>query len=117
MNNRNVVPLFIYILLDEDEIRNHMRLYRRQLRDAQNAFEVITDSEFRKTFRFNKELARDLINTLEPNLTSIRTTAIPPYLKVLATLHFLGHGTYQHGVGSIATTALSQPSISRAIYT
>ncbi|KAK4886108.1 hypothetical protein RN001_002379 [Aquatica leii] len=108
------IMVMLYILLEEDEARNQMRLFRRGLRDTQNPFET-SDLYFKKTFRFSKELALMLINQLTPHLYSVRSTAIPAYLKVLVTLHFLGHGVYQHGAGLSSVTSLSQPVISRSI--
>ncbi|KAB0798063.1 hypothetical protein PPYR_09056 [Photinus pyralis] len=118
MNSSDVVKEIVGSHSEEHERRNQMRLYRRGLRDTQNPFEVLSDREFVKTFRYSKELAKELIDTLNPNLNvSRRRSAIPPYLKVLVALQFLGHGAYQHGVGRTSTTAMSQPCISRAIST
>lgn len=35
--------------------------------------------------------------------------------NILATLHFLGHGNYQFGVGQTHILGMSQPSVSKAI--
>lgn len=45
-----------------------------------------------------------------------RITAIPAYIKILVTLNFLGHGSYQQGTGAAYLLGLSQPSVSRCIY-
>lgn len=92
-----------------------MRIRRRQLRDSQNPFEIMTERQFKKNFRFTKDLAILIIERLEPHLRELRANGISRYLKVLATLNFLGHGTYQNGVGMSSVTAMSQTSVSRAI--
>ncbi|KAJ3654524.1 hypothetical protein Zmor_013707 [Zophobas morio] len=114
-NEINNIPVFIYGLLEEDERRNYMRIYRKQLRDSQNPFEM-PEVEFIKTFRLNQDLTRILIEWLEPHAgIRRRTTKLPFYLEVLATLNFLGTGSYQHSVGSCTWVAMSQPAISRSL--
>jgi hypothetical protein len=44
-----------------------------------------------------------------------RTTMIPIYLRILSTLHFFGHGSYQLNVGTGYAFAISQSSVSRCI--
>lgn len=111
------MPLFIYDLFEEDNRRNSMRLERRIIRDAQNAFTLPND-QFVKLFRLNKELTQYLIEALSPYVPiPSRNTAVPFSLKVLATLNFYGHGSYQRGIGSSSWNCLSQPMISRSIKT
>jgi hypothetical protein len=85
------------------------------LRDAGNPFEL-PNFTFIKLFRLNKEAARYLIDTLEPNMHHVmRNSCIPNYLKILCTLHFFDHGSYQLDVGHGGNFVLSQPSVSRCI--
>ena len=76
-----------------------MRIRRRELRDNQKPFESLTETEFRKSFRFSKNLTRFLLQRLQPHLGNLRANGIPGYLKILATLNFLDHGSYQHCLG------------------
>ena len=105
------LPVFGYLLL-EDEIQrqvfhiivllkilqymyymNRMRIRLRELRDNQISFENLTETEFRKSFHFSKNMTRFLLERLEPHLGNLRASGIPGYLKILATLNFLGHGS------------------------
>lgn len=74
------------------------------------------DPKFLKYFRLNKLATQFVINSVIPYLEEAkRSTAIPNYLKVLCTLYFLGHGSYQLNVGGGAFIGMSQPSVSRCI--
>jgi hypothetical protein len=62
--------------------RNRLRLYRRQLRDALNPFEL-PERAFRETFRLNREAARFVVNALTGQIPEARIqSGIPQFLKV-----------------------------------
>ncbi|KAL1492266.1 hypothetical protein ABEB36_012741 [Hypothenemus hampei] len=98
MNDNDILPLFIYVVLEENERRNYIRLYRRSLRDTYNPFEM-PDSQFRKIYSDYHE----------------RRTGLPLHLKIMITIIFLGRGSYQHCVGWNPWQAVSHSSVSRII--
>lgn len=92
-----------------------MRLERRILRDKQNPFEI-PDDHFVKLFRLSKNLVVQIIHDIEGHVHHTRRiTAVPFHLKVLATLNFLGQGSFQCAVGLSTWNCMSQPMISRSI--
>lgn len=92
-----------------------MRFERRKLRDYQNAFELPED-QFIKIFRLSKNLIRNIIDNIQPYAQQRRRrSSIPLHLRVLATMHFLGHGSFQKAVGLSGWTCMSQTLISRSI--
>ncbi|XP_018568688.1 putative nuclease HARBI1 [Anoplophora glabripennis] len=89
---------------------------RRTFLPKTNPFEKLTDEAFIKMFRFNKNMAIQLINSvsnfIEP---SSRSSAIDVDLKVLIALRFYAAGSYQFDTASNVYCAVSQASASRAI--
>lgn len=64
----------------------------------------------------DKHACRELVNELSDFMEAeSRATRIPKHIRVLTTLHFLGHGSYQCSVGCSYSFALSQPAVSRCI--
>ncbi|XP_049789178.1 putative nuclease HARBI1 isoform X1 [Schistocerca nitens] len=93
----------------------HHAIWQRNLRDEMNPFEM-PESNFMAKYRLSREVVCNLVEELRPYMKGHqRTTAIPLHLKVLTTLHFLGHGSVQKGVGADNVAAMSQPSVSRCI--
>lgn len=87
----------------------------RVYRDRRNAFDL-PDDVFIRMFRLNKILVRDLIDELRDDFPrGNRRTILPIEIRVLASLRFFASGSYQQLVGSDATLAISQKSISRSI--
>lgn len=71
---------------------------------------------FIKNFRLNKDAFMYVFNSIKNHLSSPhRSTAIPPLLKLAATLKFLGQGGYQHQIGQDRLLGISQQSISSCI--
>jgi hypothetical protein len=63
--------------------RNKLKLYRRQLRDSLNAFEI-PENSFRQTFRLSREAARFVIESLGDNIRETKiASGIPASFKVL----------------------------------
>lgn len=81
----------------------------RRIRDAANPFEL-SERTFVKYFRLTRELARELIDTIEPFADTKR---IPFYLCFLGGLMLLGKGSYQKNIGVSALYGVSQPTVSR----
>uniref|UniRef100_A0A6P7H5M7 Nuclease HARBI1 n=1 Tax=Diabrotica virgifera virgifera TaxID=50390 RepID=A0A6P7H5M7_DIAVI len=73
--------------------------------------EIINNNEW-----FNKDVARIIIDMISPHMQEgQRIAVIYKDLKILATLHFYGSGSYQLSSGQRYNFALSQPSMSRCI--
>lgn len=78
-----------------------------------NAFINTQFISFVKNFRLNKEAFMYVLNNIKDDLKPAeRSTAIPPLLKLAATLKFLGQGGYQHQIGQDRLLGFSQPSVS-----
>jgi DDE superfamily endonuclease len=91
-----------------------LRINNRILRNASDPFHL-PERQFIKLFRLNRDTARHLCDLIAPHIPHDRVTAIPAVLKILITLFFYGHGSYQKCVGSGYLFGMSQPSVSRAI--
>lgn len=77
---------------EQDAARNHMRIERTRLRDAQNPFEI-PDVSFICFYRLPKHLVEDLITKIEPTMRiAQRCTSIPHNLQVLAFLSVVANG-------------------------
>ena len=64
---------------------------------------------FIKTFRLSKDAFLHVFNYIKDNLNaSHRSTAIPSWLKLTATLKFLGQGVYQHQIVQDRLLGISQ---------
>lgn len=68
--------------MEREEERNRMRLFRRTIRDAQNPFSI-SEQEFVKNFRLNKEASLDIINILAPHMEQgTQRNRLPVMLRV-----------------------------------
>ncbi|GLV34026.1 hypothetical protein CBL_05046 [Carabus blaptoides fortunei] len=95
--------------------RRELRFERRHLRDESNPFTLL-EVRFVELFHFPQFWVMHLIAILEPHLNiGVRISAIPAYLKVLATLNFYATGSYQRNVGDDYHLAMSQTVISRCV--
>ena len=75
----------------------------RVRRERANPFEVLTDAEFKRHFRFSKNTVVDIVNMLEPDLVQDpRGEPLTPTQQVCAALCHFGGGHYQRitGLGS-----------------
>lgn len=107
--------IIVLMLICEDEENAEKRRRRcdlRRLRDSSDPFQL-PEAEFTKNFRLSRVLARQLIADLQPH--DAQRTSLPLTVRVLATLHFFGHGSYQKCVGNNCNLPMSQPSISRSL--
>lgn len=78
-------------LIDAEETlarQNEFRLYRRDLHDSNNPFEL-DDFNFKKLFRLPKDVIQMLIETLHPILKRKRTTGLAVEIQVSTILYIL----------------------------
>lgn len=114
-NGKQNVFFLCYFYLTGELFRRHFRMDLRILRDESNPFNA-PEVRFVKLFRLSKIAVRFFIHQLEQHLPHIeRITAVPNVLKVLVTLHFFGHGSYQLDTGGVYNFGMSQPTVSRCI--
>lgn len=77
----------------------------------------LPESRFINLFRLSKYIVQYLIYELKPRMKiSSRFNAIPPELRIFASLIFYGTRTYQRVTGQFYLTCMSQPAISRSIH-
>ncbi|KAJ8909980.1 hypothetical protein NQ315_008241 [Exocentrus adspersus] len=118
MADGDLAHLFLIQNMEEIEelVNDNVNGPRQRFHRRDDAFEVLSDQEFIKIFRLNKELTRHLINIVAPHMRQqTRISALSVTTKVLIALRFYGGGSYQVDVGSNINFAVSQPSVSRCI--
>ncbi|CAG4941624.1 unnamed protein product [Parnassius apollo] len=99
---------------NKERQRAARRIAHRHIRDHSNPFDVPAEV-FTKLYRLSKRTAHFLVECLHQNLNRQRQHGIPVHIKVLASLHFFGHGGYQTTVGQGQYLGLSQPSVSKCL--
>ncbi|XP_049312592.1 putative nuclease HARBI1 isoform X2 [Bactrocera dorsalis] len=105
--------LLLLLLEEEENLENRDRArYFRSLRDSTDPF-ALSESEFMKNFRLPRDICRSLIDDLRPH--DQQKTSLPLTIRVLATLNFFGHGSYQKCVGNNCNLPMSQSSLSRSM--
>lgn len=84
---------------DEEEIENlPMRAPKKYLRDYQNPFEVYSEWEFRRRFRFSKHsVMYGILPLIEEGLARINNRGLPisPILQLLICLRFYSTASFQ----------------------
>ncbi|KYN05601.1 Putative nuclease HARBI1 [Cyphomyrmex costatus] len=93
-----------------------MRLQKRYIRDVKNPLEYYADEEFRKRFRFNKIIVRDvLLPIISQDLEkpTMRGLPILPMMQLLIALMFYATNSFQIVHGDLRK--YSQSSVSRII--
>ncbi|KAK9700802.1 DDE superfamily endonuclease [Popillia japonica] len=96
---------------DRRRARRNLTLVRRNLRDTQDPFSV-TDIEFMRCYRLNKDACQDLIAQVEVVMINEDVIKkIPPFITVLCALSFFASGSYQRGVGYSLMNAVSQATV------
>lgn len=89
--------------------------HRFQFRLTHSSFEL-PERRFIELFRVNKNIARQLINQVEPHLVQpVLRRGITPEISVLAALRFYATGSYQRSIGQEFNLGLSQTSAHRCI--
>nr|CAD7412958.1 unnamed protein product [Timema poppensis] len=94
--------------------REKLRMYRRQLRDTCNPFEL-PDIEFKQMFRMSRRLAQDLCEMLSPHLEGQRSNRLPVHTQVLTAVRFFATGSYQRAVSQDLCLAVCQASVSNCV--
>lgn len=89
------------------------------LRDSNDAFSL-SENDFRKMFRLSRCAARDLLDEILSNNPALNNTlryshAMQFHHRYLATLYFLGHGSYQKPTAENRIFCQSQASMSRSL--
>lgn len=110
-------PIYINLIVEaeDEERRRTLRMERRHLRDHSNVFEL-PNAEFRKCFRLNKDLVRQLIEELTPHMNSgQRNTKVPIEGCILAALRFFAIGSYQRNVGNESNISMAQQTFSSTL--
>ncbi|KOB69990.1 Uncharacterized protein OBRU01_16140, partial [Operophtera brumata] len=96
--------------------RERLRNLRLRRCRAADAFSVMSDRDFIKTYRLTKPQMKDLIRELEPYIPKEKKRdGLDAACKVLIALAFFASGSYQTLVGQSVVHAVSQPTVSRAI--
>lgn len=100
---------------EEEEHLDFVRLERRRLRDMSNPLEIPEDS-FISYFRVTKDLFRYLMDNVGNKLGgSVKSSSVPPMLRLTAALRFFAEGSYQKGVGNDLFAGMAQPTLSKAL--
>ncbi|XP_018572113.1 putative nuclease HARBI1 [Anoplophora glabripennis] len=115
----NQINLAAIAALEEAEL---LEEGQRQFHDFVNPFDSLTDRQFIKLFRLNKNMTEDLIETLEPFITPpSRISSLNVTRKViissviLTALRFFASGSYQTDIGLNLHLGVSQSSVSRCV--
>ena len=100
-----------------DDIERIERVIRRTpiIRDKSNPFEMYDDEGFLYRYRFTKQGAMDILQSLEGRLANVqvKVSSVPPLLQLLLTLQFFGSGTFLRNEGDIFGLHIS--TVSRII--
>ncbi|KAL6418862.1 hypothetical protein ACFW04_014211 [Cataglyphis niger] len=90
---------------------------KRQLRDGQNPFEMYNEWEFKRKFRFSKNLVMfGVLPLVEEELAKVNNHSLPifPVLQLLTRLRFYSTASFQLMIGDVIQ--ILQPTISRIIF-
>lgn len=86
------------------------------MRDESDPFDV-SDLFFVSQYRLSKSTAKYIIDLLgDKDDANSQNSSIPFPLRVLCTLHFYGHGSFQKPTGTHYNLSMSQSSVSRCIH-
>ncbi|XP_054746664.1 putative nuclease HARBI1 [Anastrepha obliqua] len=100
-----------YFLILEDFNEENSSINRRRIRDASNPMEL-PDLYFQTKYRLTKEVFMYVL--CEINLREgLRSTYIPPILRLAATLEILAGGGYQWQTGGAHTAAMGHSTLSK----
>lgn len=99
-NLPNVDEIDIDDLYDEnnDEEVRELRVPKRYLRDAHNPFEYYNEVEFKRRYRFSKDVVQHgLLPKVEVGLAKVnnRGLPIPPVMQLLIGLRFYATASFQ----------------------
>nr|XP_054930966.1 putative nuclease HARBI1 [Dermacentor andersoni] len=80
-----------------------------------DAFDELTEEEFRDHFRLSKRTVRWLCEQLEDAIGGLRTGGITTQDRVLCALRFFATGSFQRSIGSEEFVSMGQASVSESI--
>ncbi|XP_037499809.1 putative nuclease HARBI1 [Rhipicephalus sanguineus] len=84
--------------------------------EVEDAFEVMTEEEFRRHFRLSKRTVRSLCDELDSIIGCQRASGLSTERKVLCALRFFATGSFQESVGYEEFIGMSQASVSDTIH-
>ncbi|XP_049267040.1 putative nuclease HARBI1 [Rhipicephalus sanguineus] len=93
-----------------------LAILEEEVFEVRNAFEELSECEFRRRFPFSKRTVRWLCGELDPIIGCRRASGIPTKRTVLCALRFFATGCFQRAVGNEEFIGLSQPSVSDTIH-
>ena len=79
------------------------RLHRRRLVDPINPFELYTEEEFTRRFRFSWQSVIELVNLVREDIAhvNLNNSHVPAHVQMLIALRFYVTGSYQQVVGDV----------------
>lgn len=90
---------------------------KRTCREVNDPFKDLTEEEFKRLFRLNKEICRIFIDTLMPYMQErVQPHGISAEIKILCAVRFFATGSYQRSVSQDLFVAMSQSSLCRYIH-
>ncbi|XP_050023121.1 putative nuclease HARBI1 [Dermacentor andersoni] len=88
---------------------------RRRL-EVGDAFEELTEEEFRQYFRLSKRTVRSLCDELDPIIGCQRASGLSTERKVLCALRFFATGSFQRSLGREEHIGMAQSAVSNTIH-
>lgn len=89
---------------------------QRRRPEVDDAFEELTEEEFRQYFRLSKRTVRSLCDELDPIIGCQRASGLSTERKVLCALRFFGTGSFQRSVGREEHVGMAQSAVSSTIH-
>ncbi|KAH7948727.1 hypothetical protein HPB49_001366 [Dermacentor silvarum] len=89
---------------------------QRRRPEVDDAFEELTEEEFRQYFRLSKRTVRTLCDELDPISGCQRASGLSTERKVLCALRFFGTGSFQRSVGREEQIGVAQSTVSNTIH-
>ncbi|KAH7979625.1 hypothetical protein HPB49_010214 [Dermacentor silvarum] len=83
---------------------------QRRRPEVDDAFEELTEEEFRQHFRLSKRTVRSLCDELDPIIGCQRASCLSTERKVLCALRFFDTGSFQRSVGREEYIGMAQQS-------
>ncbi|XP_072144281.1 putative nuclease HARBI1 [Dermacentor andersoni] len=89
---------------------------QRRRPEVDDAFEELTEEEFRQYFRLSKRTVRSLCDELDPIIGCQRASGLSTERKVLCALRFFGTGSFQRSVGREEHVGMAQSAVNSTIH-
>ncbi|XP_072140409.1 putative nuclease HARBI1 isoform X2 [Dermacentor andersoni] len=89
---------------------------QRRRPEVDDAFEELTEEEFRQYFRLSKRTVRSLCDELDPIIGCQRASGLSTERKVLCALRFFGTGSFLRSVGREEHVGMAQSAVSSTIH-